>query len=230
MNTWFKLAAFVAVAFVSVNPASAQSRSGTSLGSPNAEVLGQVVPFFRDPALQRLGLRNSNRVRRSDIPNVRGNRRELNRRSGSGLGTITTRRGASGTRSSIFGGPVISPSDISRGELLFVERDRRRRARDVEVLRDNQLRRLRAQQRDLADIGQSSLANDFPIAGEVPIDDFGTGQLVAPRTPACPSGYNCGYRIYSNGTGPRIITPGVGPADGLPQFDGVNGPAIIRIQ
>jgi len=49
--------------------------------------------------------------------------------------------------------------------------------------------------------------------------------------PACPAGHNCGYRLYDNGTGPRIITPGVGGlTDGLPAFDGVNGPLVITVE
>ncbi|MEM7069794.1 MAG: hypothetical protein AAF478_13020 [Pseudomonadota bacterium] len=46
---------------------------------------------------------------------------------------------------------------------------------------------------------------------------------------ACPKNHNCGYRIYSNGSGPRIITPGVGPGNGLPAYDGVSGPQIITL-
>lgn len=46
--------------------------------------------------------------------------------------------------------------------------------------------------------------------------------------PACPVGHNCGYRLYEDGTGPRIITLGVS-GKGLPPQDGVSGPRIIRV-
>ena len=45
----------------------------------------------------------------------------------------------------------------------------------------------------------------------------------------CPSGYNCGYRYYQDGSGPRIIRLGQKPGKGLPDYDPVNGPAIIRL-
>ena len=45
----------------------------------------------------------------------------------------------------------------------------------------------------------------------------------------CPSGHNCGYRYYQDGSGPRIIQLGQKPGKGLPEYDPVNGPAIIRL-
>ncbi|MGI9351327.1 MAG: hypothetical protein ACR2O3_07175 [Rhizobiaceae bacterium] len=63
------------------------------------------------------------------------------------------------------------------------------------------------------------------LSGE--FNDNGTAGAVARATQPCPSNYNCGYRVYSDGTGPRIITPGVGAGNGLPPFDGVSGPSII---
>jgi len=47
-------------------------------------------------------------------------------------------------------------------------------------------------------------------------------------TPPCPSGLNCGYRLYDNGTGPRIIVLGTSN-EGLPDYDGLNGPKVIRV-
>lgn len=51
----------------------------------------------------------------------------------------------------------------------------------------------------------------------------------AKPTPPCPEGFNCGYRLYEDGTGPRIIVPGV-DLEGLPPEDGLKGPRIIRVQ
>ncbi len=45
----------------------------------------------------------------------------------------------------------------------------------------------------------------------------------------CPKGYNCGYRYYQDGTGPRIIRLGQKPGKDLPEYDPVDGPAIIRL-
>lgn len=44
----------------------------------------------------------------------------------------------------------------------------------------------------------------------------------------CPTRHNCGYRLYENGTGPRIIVPGVNDPD-LPAQDGLNGPLVITL-
>jgi len=80
-------------------------------------------------------------------------------------------------------------------------------------------------------VSQGSVTNDILI-----LDDGGTstgvsGVAVTRSVPACPKGFNCGYRVYEGGSGPRIITPGVGgPADGLPAFDGVSGPLIITVE
>jgi len=45
----------------------------------------------------------------------------------------------------------------------------------------------------------------------------------------CPSKHNCGYRIYENGTGPRIIRPSTGFGNDLPNYDGLNGPKVITL-
>ena len=50
-----------------------------------------------------------------------------------------------------------------------------------------------------------------------------------PNTSACPAGHNCGYRVYEDRSGPRIIVPGISGA-GLPPQDGLRGPRIIRVQ
>ena len=45
----------------------------------------------------------------------------------------------------------------------------------------------------------------------------------------CPKGHNCGYRLYEDRTGPRIIVPGIS-GEGLPPQDGLRGPKIIRVK
>lgn len=40
----------------------------------------------------------------------------------------------------------------------------------------------------------------------------------------CPSGHSCGYRLYENGSGPRIISPGVNSG-----LSGLNGPVVITL-
>ncbi len=75
--------------------------------------------------------------------------------------------------------------------------------------------------------------NDFYYP--LPIDDGRDGIYYTEVIPAgppvvteCPAGFNCGYRLYENGTGPRIITPGVSGKH-LPPQDGISGPHIIRL-
>ena len=57
--------------------------------------------------------------------------------------------------------------------------------------------------------------------------DNGTVGAVTRFRQPCPAKHNCGYRVYSDGTGPRIITPGIPSGNGLPEFDGITGPVII---
>ncbi|MEL7430631.1 MAG: hypothetical protein AAFN43_11610 [Pseudomonadota bacterium] len=45
----------------------------------------------------------------------------------------------------------------------------------------------------------------------------------------CPDGLNCGYRLYEDGTGPRIIVLGEEGAGIDQPYDGLNGPKIIRL-
>ena len=66
-----------------------------------------------------------------------------------------------------------------------------------------------------------------PREGVLTADIDGTAGVVARQIRSCPTGYNCGYRVYNDGTGPRIITPGVQAGNGLPPFDGISGPSII---
>lgn len=60
-------------------------------------------------------------------------------------------------------------------------------------------------------------------------DGAGTQVIVGGGVQPCPTRHNCGYRIYEDGTGPRIITPGVSSGDSLPDYDGISGPVIITL-
>ena len=59
--------------------------------------------------------------------------------------------------------------------------------------------------------------------------DTGVAGPVIQTTEPCPEHHNCGYRLYDDGTGPRIITPGVSAGKGLPEFDGLTGPKAITL-
>ncbi len=60
--------------------------------------------------------------------------------------------------------------------------------------------------------------------------DAGT-QIISGRNRniECPSSHNCGYRVYENGSGPRIISPTISAGGDLPPFDGVSGSLIITL-
>lgn len=80
-------------------------------------------------------------------------------------------------------------------------------------------------------VSQRSVANDIILLDDGSTTTGLSGVAVTRGAPACPSNHNCGYRVYQDGSGPRIITPGSGgPADGLPAFDGVSGPLIITVE
>ncbi|MDJ0614634.1 MAG: hypothetical protein QNJ29_13275 [Rhizobiaceae bacterium] len=79
------------------------------------------------------------------------------------------------------------------------------------------------------------LVLDVPTGNMIVSSQFDGGtspSVVSQSTQAipCPKGYNCGYRVYSDGTGPRIITLGAGPQNGLPEYDGLSGPLIITVK
>ena len=60
-------------------------------------------------------------------------------------------------------------------------------------------------------------------------NDAGTQIIIGAPVPPCPRNHNCGYRIYSDGSGPRVITPGVSSGNVGVQFDGIMGPTIITV-
>jgi len=93
----------------------------------------------------------------------------------------------------------------------------------------NALRNL-AVKENRAGVVQGSANNDVIFLDDGLANSFSSGVGITRGAPACPTGHNCGYRIYQDGSGPRIITPGIGAGDGLPEFDGVSGPLVITIE
>lgn len=69
-----------------------------------------------------------------------------------------------------------------------------------------------------------------PSSGFVGTTTIGGGAVLDGATGSpCPDGLNCGYRLYEDGTGPRIIVLGE-DGTGIDQpYDGLNGPKIIRL-
>lgn len=105
--------------------------------------------------------------------------------------------------------------------------------RNIRVERNNELRRLRASTRRSGPNGRflSRGEREYLLNGGyiVPNNNSGLQGAGGINSNACPSGHDCGYRIYSDGTGPRIITPGVRLGNGLPSYDGLNGPKVITL-
>lgn len=129
------------------------------------------------------------------------------------------------------GGIARQPSTINRvtrshgrsNNFQVIQRQRQVNIRNDQLQRRNELRLLQSTTRRSGPNGRFLSGDERGLLlGESLI---GTGSL----TSECPSKHNCGYRIYGDGSGPRIITPGVDFGNDLPKFDGVNGPAIITL-
>lgn len=93
------------------------------------------------------------------------------------------------------------------GDIRFIERRRQIERRNDRVANQNHLRRV---ERRLA---RQPVAVDNFNGGSGYQDGsvYGSGQGAVYSGNSCPSGHNCGVRLYSNGTGPRIIT--LSPSD-----------------
>lgn len=107
---------------------------------------------------------------------------------------------------------------------LFIERRRSIEARNERIAIQNAERRARNQN---SGAGVIVLGDDRQ--GILTADNGGVAGTVYTQTAPCPRSHNCGYRIYDNGTGPRIITLGVEQGGDLPAFDGLSGPQIITL-
>ncbi len=113
------------------------------------------------------------------------------------------------------------------------KRQREIARRNLRVQEQNELRRLRASTRRSGPNGRFlsqreriELLNNNVIDSEF----VSTNQGYELRALAkCPASHNCGYRLYEDGTGPRIIKPGVYLGNNLPNYDGLNGPKVITL-
>lgn len=130
----------------------------------------------------------------------------------------------------------LRPANQNNG-IRLIQREIQIQRQNEQALRRNQQRRLqgsirrsqpngrfltRQEQLDLLNnnqIIQGGAASNQEVGGASP------GILAS----ECPSNHNCGYRIYENGTGPRIIRPNTGLSNDLPGFDGLNGSKIITL-
>jgi len=96
--------------------------------------------------------------------------------------------------------------------------------REIEIQRQNEqtqsrnsqrrlqgsLRRSQPNGRFLTRQEQLNLLNNNQILEDQVLSNQGSGAVLGGLSASsCPSNHNCGYRIYNNGTGPRIIRPGV---------------------
>lgn len=98
--------------------------------------------------------------------------------------------------------------------------------RNALVQRQNELRFEQSLNRRVRPNGRPVLPtnNSGSFNGSIS-DGFGSDGVIS----GCASSFNCGYRIYSDGTGPRIIRPGIDAGGDLPAFDGVSGAKIITL-
>ncbi len=115
----------------------------------------------------------------------------------------------------------------------IIKRQRLIERRNVRAQRQNDQRRLRSSVRRSGPNGRFLNRQEKDLilleALDRQIFDDGASSGVIRNSNSCPSSHNCGYRIYSDGTGPRIITPSSGRNNNLPAFDGLNGPKVITL-
>lgn len=147
-----------------------------------------------------------------------------NYNSGSFLsGSNRARNRNSASRRQIQTRPVQRSSRQNRQGLRF--RQQQINDRNVLAQRDNELRLRRSLSRRALPTGQTFIPRNDSNSY-----DTNNGVALGAGLPSsCPSQYNCGYRLYSNGSGPRIITPGAYLNNDLPNYDGVRGPKIITL-
>lgn len=121
--------------------------------------------------------------------------------------------------------------------IRLIQREIQIQRQNEQTARRNEQRRLQASIRRSQPNGrfltrqeQINLLNNNQVLGEDVFtnQDVGVGSagILASE---CPSNHNCGYRIYENGTGPRIIRPSTNLGSDLPDYDGLNGPKVITL-
>jgi len=108
----------------------------------------------------------------------------------------------------------------NRRDNLFIQRKREINRRNDRIVIENALQSERRSAAVLANPPSRPVIDDGLLTTT-------SNSVARASVLPCPTKYNCGYRLYSDGTGPRIITPGIPAGNGLPAFDGVSGPVIL---
>lgn len=150
----------------------------------------------------------------------------LHKRSGVAVG------GAVKRKSNLTSRRTIKHSGVRLNNRSLVKRQRQIERRNVRVQRENEQRRLRASVRRTQPNGrfidrkEQELLLLEVLDQELLNNRSSSGTIL--RSNSCPTNHNCGYRIYQDGSGPRIITPGINNDD-LPDYDGLNGPKVITL-
>ena len=116
--------------------------------------------------------------------------------------------------------------------------------REIQIQRQNEQTARRNEQRRLQGSIRRTQPNGRFLTRQEQINLLNNGQLLdegvltnqdvgggsaGVLASECPSNHNCGYRIYENGTGPRIIRPSSKFGNDLPGYDGLNGPKVITL-
>lgn len=130
----------------------------------------------------------------------------------------------------------LRPANQNNG-IRLIQREIQIQRQNEQTLRRNQQRRLQGSIRRSQPNGrfltrqeQLDLLNNNQIIQDGVITDQQAGVVSGGILASeCPSNHNCGYRIYENGTGPRIIRPSTALSNDLPGYDGLNGPKIITL-
>jgi len=249
MTAWFRICKFFSCSlFLLVGAVVLMNVSASVPGlktSAMAEEVKSGIILGNRGSVKRFGgissgdLLRSERRRAIDARNARIARERLARRGvivGQGISAFDNGRRFL-VRNRVFtsrSGNQVSHADkgrrlqreISSRDLLNSDRRRSIDARNEQISLERSIRsaeRAAAAGGGVVVVGgnrQGILTSDFN--GGV------AGTVLTQRTP-CPRSHNCGYRLYSNGTGPRIITPGISAGGNLPEFDGLSGPQVITL-
>ena len=113
---------------------------------------------------------------------------------------------------------------------IQIQRQNEQTARRNEQRRlQGSIRRTQPNGRFLTRQEQINLLNNGQVLDEDVLNQDVGGGSAGILASECPSNHNCGFRIYENGTGPRIIRPSANFGNDLPGFDGLNGPKVITL-
>lgn len=122
-------------------------------------------------------------------------------------------------------------------DIRLIQREIQIQRQNEQTLRSNELKRLQGSIRrsqpngrfltrqEKLNILNNNQIFDDQLASNQGVNAVSNGLSAS----SCPSNHNCGYRIYENGSGPRIIRPGVNYGNDLPGYDGLYGSKIITL-